>query len=182
MYYIYCHLFPNGKRYIGITSVSPERRWGNGKNYSTCPLINRAILKYGWENVKHDIIDTVESKEEAETKEQYYISLFRSNESKYGYNVLPGGNVANNPLTDEIRYKLGNGQRGKQRTEKDKYKISAGVRETFSRPESNGHFGMNHTMETRLKMSVSQLKRWSKDKSLRVEASERMRRVAEFTS
>lgn len=175
MYYIYCHTFPNGKRYVGITRTSPERRWGKGKNYSTCPLVDRAIQKYGWENIEHTVIDMAESTEEAESKEQYYISLFRSNEPEYGYNVLPGGNVANNPLTDEMRYKLGNGQRGKPRTEEDKYKISTGVRETFSRPESNGHLGMNHTEETRMKMSDSQAKRWSKDKSRRVEAAERMR-------
>lgn len=175
MYYIYCHTFPNEKRYVGITRTSPKRRWGNGKNYSTCPLVDRAIQKYGWENIKHEVIDTAELKEDAEVKEQYYINLFMSDQPEYGYNILPGGDVATNPLTDEIRYKLGNGQRGKPRTEEDKYKISVGVRETFSRPESNGHLGMCHTESTRLKMSESQAKRWSDDQCRRAEAAERMR-------
>ena len=73
MYYIYCHTFPNGKRYVGITRTSPKRRWGDGRNYVTCPLVYRAIQKYGWGNVTHEIIDTAESKEDAENKERYYI-------------------------------------------------------------------------------------------------------------
>lgn len=175
MYYIYCHTFPNAKRYVGITRTSPERRWGKGNNYSNCPLMARAIQKYGWENIKHEIIDTAESKEDAEVKEKCYIAQFRSNCPEYGYNVLPGGNVATNPLTDDLRYKLGNGQRGKARTAEEKAKISAGVRETFSRPESNGHAGMHHTDSTRAKMSESQVKRWNGDQQRRDDAAERMR-------
>ena len=31
---VYCHTFPNGKKYVGITGQSPESRWGaQGSNY-----------------------------------------------------------------------------------------------------------------------------------------------------
>jgi group I intron endonuclease len=175
MYYVYCHTFPNGKRYVGITRTSPERRWGKGRNYNTCPLMDRAIQKYGCENIKHDVIDTAESREDAEAKERHYIELFMSDRPEHGYNILPGGDVANNPLTDEIRYKLGTGQRGRNRTDEEKSRISAGVREKFSRPESNGHLGMHHDDSTRQKMSESQMVRWSENQSRRDAASERMR-------
>lgn len=175
MYYIYCHTFPNKKRYIGITRTSPERRWGKGKNYGTCPLMDRAIQKYGWENITHEIIDTAESKEGAEVKERHYVKLFMSDRPEYGYNILPGGDVADNPLTDEIRYKLGKGQRGKSRTPEEKAKISAGVKQTFSRPDSNGHVGMRHADYTRQKMSESQSQRWAADRPLREAAANRMR-------
>lgn len=175
MYYIYCHTFPNKKKYVGITRTSPTKRWGKGKNYSTCPLMARAIQKYGWENIKHEVIDTAETKEAAEAKERHYIKRFMSDQPEYGYNILPGGDVTTNPLTDEIRYKLGNGQRGKLRTEEEKSKISAGVREVFSRPESNGHLGMRATESTRRKMSETHLKRWSGNQSQREAAAERMR-------
>lgn len=54
-YSIYKHTFPNGKVYIGVTSLAPERRWGNnGHNYLhktddryNQPLIANAINKYG---------------------------------------------------------------------------------------------------------------------------------------
>jgi group I intron endonuclease len=175
MYYIYCHTFPNGKRYVGITRTSPERRWGKGRNYTTCPLMNRAIQKYGWENILHEVIDTAESKKAAEVKERHYIGLFMSDRPEHGYNVLPGGDVVDNPLTDEIRYKLGNGQRGRSRTEEEKARISAGVKEKFSRPDSNGHIGMHVTDSTRQKMSESQTERWSEDRYRREAASARMR-------
>lgn len=175
MYYVYCHTFPNGKRYVGITRTSLEKRWGKGANYGTCPLMNRAIQKYGWDNIQHDVIDTAESKEVAEVKERHYIGLFRSDQPEYGYNILPGGDIADNHLTDEIRYKLGNGKRGKPRTDEEKAKISAGVRAVFSRPESNGHFGMCHAESTRQKMSEAQTERWSEDQARRTEAAERMR-------
>ena len=34
-YVVYCHIFPNKKRYVGITSQKPEYRWNNGKGYRT---------------------------------------------------------------------------------------------------------------------------------------------------
>ena len=32
-YFVYIHIFPNGKRYVGLTSQNPERRWGKGIGY-----------------------------------------------------------------------------------------------------------------------------------------------------
>ena len=34
-YKIYCHIFPNGKRYVGQTKQEVQRRFGpNGSNYA----------------------------------------------------------------------------------------------------------------------------------------------------
>ena len=54
-YSVYCHTFPNGKRYIGISSDC-EKRWRNGKGYETQPKMDRAIKKYGWDNFQHIIV------------------------------------------------------------------------------------------------------------------------------
>lgn len=35
---VYEHLFPNGKRYIGITSKNPKARWENGNGHDTMPM------------------------------------------------------------------------------------------------------------------------------------------------
>ena len=33
LFSVYVHIAPNGKRYYGITSREPHRRWGNGNGY-----------------------------------------------------------------------------------------------------------------------------------------------------
>lgn len=174
MYKVYCHIFPNGKRYVGITKISSEERWKNGNGYKTCPLVDRAIKKYGWENVKHELIVEVDTKEEAEIMERMYILIYNTNDKRFGYNILPGGDVASNNITDEMRKKLGKGWRGKHRTEKEKNAIAKGVKKRFARPESNGHFGMKASDETRAKMSASHKARWTEE--LSTKASERMKK------
>lgn len=175
MFKIYCHVFPNGKRYIGITRTTTKRRWGNGENYKTCPLVYHAIKKYGWENVSHEILEEVCTIEDAEEKERYYIRHFDTQNPSHGYNVLPGGDVSENCATDEMREKLGNGWRGKHRSDEEKKKISQGVKQTFSRSESNGHFGIKASEETKAKMSKTHAERWSQNQELREKASNRMK-------
>lgn len=97
-YCVYKHTFPNGKVYIGITCQKPEKRWRSGWGYLnkkngeyTQPLIAKAILKYGWENVEHEIIFDKLSKEDAEKIEIELISKYQSNKSEFGYNTENGG-------------------------------------------------------------------------------------------
>ena len=92
---VYQHIFPNNKSYIGITSQKPEYRWGkNGKNYNNQPLMANAIKKYGWDNIKHLILFTNLTAEEAFKKEQELILKYHTyylDESGPGYNMTYGG-------------------------------------------------------------------------------------------
>lgn len=92
---VYKHTSPNGKVYIGITSLNPIRRWNNGKGYSSQPYFFRAILKYGWDNFNHEILFSDLTKEEACQKEVELIKSYKSNGSKYGYNISSGGECSN---------------------------------------------------------------------------------------
>lgn len=58
---VYEHLFPNGKRYVGITSKPPKTRWENGAGYAKDgqPVMYNAIQKYGWDNIEHNVLFTV---------------------------------------------------------------------------------------------------------------------------
>lgn len=91
-YSVYKHTFPNGKVYIGITSLQPEKRWIKGKGYKTQSLIYNAINKYGWSNIKHEILYSELTKKEAEQKEIELILFYKSNDSEFGYNIANGGN------------------------------------------------------------------------------------------
>lgn len=90
---IYQHINKiNGKRYIGQTSQSQERRWRNGEGYIDSPKFWNAIQKYGWENFEHQIIEVGNSQEWANQREIYWIAFYDTfNNDKKGYNMTPGG-------------------------------------------------------------------------------------------
>ena len=152
MYTVYQHIFPNGKRYIGVTRTSLEKRWGyKGRNYKT-QLVGRAIEKYGWDNIRHEAFAVCDTKEQAEHLERWLVKHFDTTNPQHGYNVLPGGDVAVNDATPEMRYKLGNGNRGRRHTDEERKKISEGCKRKFNRPESNGCLGKKASEDTRAKM------------------------------
>ena len=171
MYTVYCHIFPNGKKYIGITKNELRVRWENGNKYKSCILVDRAIKKYGWDNVSHEILAITETQKEAEEKERYFISLYKTTELEYGYNILPGGDVSDNSPSKEMREKLGRGWRGKHRSGEEKRKIGEGVRKAFDRPEGNGHIGLKLSENTKRKMSEAHKERW-KDEERRIKQSD----------
>ena len=83
---VYKHIFPNGKVYIGQTKfLDYERRWAGGYGYINQPLF-KEIKKYGWDNIKHEILfnNGIESNELR--IESYYIKLYKSDNPEYGYN------------------------------------------------------------------------------------------------
>ena len=56
-YKLYRHTSPSGKVYIGITKTSVYARWMCGRGYRrNCHVFHRAILKYGWDNIKNKSI------------------------------------------------------------------------------------------------------------------------------
>jgi len=54
-YYIYMHTCPNGMRYIGMT-LNGHKRWSSIKKYAHNSRFYNDIIKYGWNNIKHDIL------------------------------------------------------------------------------------------------------------------------------
>ena len=109
-YTVYCHTFPNGKKYIGITKQEVNRRWRNGKGYEGQPVYN-AILKYGWDNIQHDILFSNLSREEAEEKEIELIKVFNTYSHENGYNVEKGGNASE--ISEETKAKISKAKKGK---------------------------------------------------------------------
>ena len=94
-YTLYVHTCPNNKRYVGITRQKVKDRWGaNGKGYEEHNKhFYSAIQKYGWENIKHEVMLTDLTKEEAEFWEVYYIDLYNTTNREHGYNKAKGGLV-----------------------------------------------------------------------------------------
>ncbi len=90
----------NGKRYVGITSSNPKRRWSNGVKYKGCRYFNFAIEKYGWDGFEHKVIISGISKSFAEAVERGMIAYYRITDASFGYNIQPGG-ISNGGLSEE---------------------------------------------------------------------------------
>jgi len=85
----------NKKVYIGQTIETLKIRKSKHQ-YRTMKgdkrtLFQCALLDEGFENFTWEQIDIVETKEELDQKEKYWISFFKSNNKKYGYNSTDGG-------------------------------------------------------------------------------------------
>ena len=114
-YSVYVHTFPNGKRYVGITCQTPEKRWKNGHAYRNQNQVWNAINKYGWHNIKHDVLYTGLTEFEACAIEQKLISDWRTTEREYGYNISLGGKagLAGRHHTEETKRKMSEDRKGK---------------------------------------------------------------------
>lgn len=112
-YTVYRHISPSGKQYVGITKQKPERRWRNGEDYSKQPFYN-AIKKYGWNNIKHEIIVSGISENAAKKIERFYIAKYMLQNKNYGYNVSPGGDTCT--ISEAGRKKISETHKGKSRT------------------------------------------------------------------
>ena len=113
-YIVYKHTCPNGKVYIGITMQGIKRRWGNGHNYSRQKLFNSAIKKYGWDNIKHEVLFENLDETNAKEIEKGLIQEYKSFDSKYGYNISLGGEgTYGYKMSEEQRRKLSISHKGK---------------------------------------------------------------------
>ena len=117
-YFCYLHIFPNEKIYVGTTQLKkPERRWGfEGRCYKRQPLVWRVIQKYGWENVKHKVIEC-ETSEEMWEKEKELIKEYDTTNPEKGYNLSTGGEKSTfgYKYTEEQRRKISEGCKGKSK-------------------------------------------------------------------
>lgn len=148
-YCVYMHTFPNGKRYIGITCNTPQRRWQKGYGYARQKLIYNAICKYGWDNIVHEVIAEGLSLEDANSMEQKLIAKYKTTNKQYGYNIEVGGKACGH-LTDEHKNKISiansganNGQYGRRYTEEERRQMSI----------NSVWRGRKHSLESRKKMS-----------------------------
>lgn len=89
-YFVYELLFPNKKRYFGITSKIPKRRWDNGNGYKYQPVY-KPICDFGWDNIKHNILYSNLSFLDAQNKEKELIKKYQTFKEQYGYNIETGG-------------------------------------------------------------------------------------------
>lgn len=120
-YIVYEHVFPNRKRYIGITSTDVNSRWKNGNGYRHNSMMTRAIKKYGWSNIEHNVLYTNLTKEDAENTEIGLIRKYKSNDPEFGYNISNGGNSVGSH-SERTKRQLSISQKGLHRSPATEFK------------------------------------------------------------
>lgn len=141
IYTIYMHRNKvNGKIYIGQTKQKLNDRWKNGQGYKKQPYFYRAIQKYGWDNFEHIVIEEKLTLEQANEREQYWISYYQSNTKEKGYNLVAGGK--NGACSEELKKHLSerlSGENapfyGKKHDEEYKKNMSKQMKEKWSNEE-----------------------------------------------
>lgn len=135
-YTVYKHTSPSGKVYIGVTSLRPKERWSGGAGYVKNKHFYRAIKKYGWENIKHEILFDGLSKEDAFKTEIELIKEYRSNEREFGYNLGTGGEqgAIGSKWSDESRenHMKAIWSKPRNHSEEEKKRISVGLKKHYS--------------------------------------------------
>ena len=123
-YTVYKHTSPSGKVYIGITSIDPAKRWKQG--YSHNKHFSMAIKKYGWENIKSEIIASGLTKNEACEMEIFLIKQYKSTDQSLGYNISTGGECgrAGATFSLESREKMRQSKLGRKLSAEQCRKIS----------------------------------------------------------
>ena len=161
-YTLYLHTTPNNKYYVGQTCQLPERRWQNGYGYATQQLFYRAIKKYGWENIEHEIIAHNLTKQEVDNFEILMIHKLHSNSPKYGYNNSIGGEANHKGCkhSEETKKKISESGKGRKHTDEQnqaKSKIQKGkiTSEETKKRISKSLKGKIVSDETKKKLSES---------------------------
>ena len=152
-YTVYMHICPNGKKYIGITQINPEKRWRRGSGYYSNKHFYNAIRKCGWDNIQHKILYKNLTKEEAEQKEIELISYYKSNQKNYGYNIENGGNHKGKH-SDIVKKKISESQKGEKNHNYNKPHTKE-WKEYMSKimsGKNNGFYGKTHTEEIKEKL------------------------------
>lgn len=161
MFSVYMHTCPNDKVYIGLTSQEVTHRWGaSGINYRGNRLFTRAIKKYGWNNIKHEVIADNLTKEQAIAMEIKLIAKYDSTNPQKGYNITKGGEGTFGVYPSiETRKKMSAARTGEKNPNYGK-KFSEERRRQMSerqKGEKSVWYGRKHTPEELRKMSENQL-------------------------
>lgn len=148
-YCVYMHTSPSGKRYVGITAKEPTRRWKEGRGYNHNRHFTRAVAKYGWDSIRHEILLSDLAEEQAERWERFFIAMFRTTEPAYGYNQTTGGEIGKE-FSEETLKRMSAAQKGEK-----SHKFGKRESEETRKKKSDALKGRQFSKEHKQKLSES---------------------------
>lgn len=182
-YCVYRHTSPTGKVYIGVTRQKPEARWKNGNGYKYNAHFYSAILRYGWDNFKHEILSSGLTKEEAAEAEITFIRLNGSGDPSKGYNHATGGFnptpgvLTRRKLSCSMKSQFADGLRTRVRTPE----ACARTSDTLKRRFASGELTRVISEEQRKKLSGAHKgKTLSESHKEKIQTNSRRKPVAQY--
>ena len=159
----------NGNTYIG-SSVNLSRRFRVYYDFSFLSVriansksrIYSAILKHGYSNFQLEILEYC-TKENAISREQYYIDLYKP---EYNLNLTAGSRLGSTS-SEESRLKMSKSAQGRKHTEQSKNLLSLA-----NKGINNPNFGKTHSKETKALISLARLGKNFISESVRDKMSE----------
>lgn len=163
---VYCHTNKvNGKKYFGITSLTLNDRWRDGRGYRKSRVFWRAIQKYTWDGFEHEVIYDNLTEKEAKDKEIELIALYKTNCNRYhnpsyGYNLTDGGDGTTGfkpwnygiPLSDKQKEQVRQAHLGKPLSAEHRKKLSDAKK---GKPPNNAGKPMREDSKKKLSEALS---------------------------
>ena len=113
----------NNKIYVGQHTASEFDKYYKGSGV----MLTRAFKKYGKENFACVLLESVDTKEDLDAREAYWIDKLNSRDKLIGYNITAGGEgTVGYRHTEEAKKKMSIAKKGKPLTEA--HKIAIGIR------------------------------------------------------
>lgn len=120
----------NGKIYIGQTKNTLEYRRSQHERdckYHRNSYFHEALLKYGFENFKWEIIDCSDTQEGIDKLEKQYVREYKTYNKTYGYNLKLGGREGG-IYNNECKRRLGESTKKKWKDPEMAAKMLEGLR------------------------------------------------------
>lgn len=101
---VYCHTHTeSGRRYVGLTSRSMERRWSQHVVQSRASKDGRwhfpnAIRKYGPEAFSHEVLAECKTLEDGNATEEALVLQYETRDPSKGFNLMKGGDHTPHPI------------------------------------------------------------------------------------
>jgi group I intron endonuclease len=184
VFLIYKHTSPSGKSYIGQTRNLFLRNKSHRNDSSGCTLFRKAVIKYGWDGLDHEILKDSLTIDEANEWEAFFIKSLNTI-TPHGYNLMSGGGGSKfsnetrermsisaklKPVSSaETREKISKANAGKVRSDETKARMSIAFSGRICTSETRAKLAFaasNISDETRAKQSAARVGKVPSDKAM----------------
>lgn len=143
IYIVYCHTFPDGRRYVGITSKKPEKRWKRGLGYYPQTPMRQAIAKHGWGSISHEVLFSGLPWKHAKALEIKLIQEWGLTDPAKGLNTSPGNGLHQGgdnskvitKAVSSVENRVRHVETRQKKAREARERLAALVRERLSSPE-----------------------------------------------